>query len=328
MSLLNVRNGKTIKNAPIKSQCSMDYFYGEKEVEDALEGLENEHRKALNKLKSSLDFSDVSEEEYFLILQVVLFQRSRTLAGRDKRKRSQDKLARLHMEVAINNDLTLSEDEKTQYRKLLGYIEANPKHYQGLEIIHSIQGVEHIIEMAPLVLINRTNDPFVFSDAPVVAFNNHLMNVKLRGVLGYQTPGLQLFYPLSNRAILLLLDPAVYEVQGVSNLKVEIKNNQDVEQLNKLQIHNAFHNVYFSDHRYAEYVKKLWSEERGSLIKAEDKFVEAPGYDQDGNPMGDIIHIYEPLLPFRLNLSFLKFDVVSDEEYKFARRHELIEGNV
>lgn len=328
VSLLSVRNGKTIKNAPIKSQCSKDYFYGEKEIEETLEGLENEHREALNKLKSSLNFTELSEDEYCLILQAVLFQRARTLAGREKRKRPQDKLARLYMEVEINNDTSLSEEEKTQQRESLGSLEANPKHYQGLEMIHSIQGVEYIIDMIPLLLINRTNHPFVFSDAPVVAFNNHQMNVKLRGVLGYQTPGLQLFYPLCDKVVLLLLDPAVYEVHGEISLKVEIRNNKDIDQINKLQIHNAFQSVYFSDHKYAEYVKRLWNEERISLIKMEDRFIEAPGYDQDGKPIGDIIHVYEPLLPFRLNLSFLKFDVVGDEGYKFARRHELIGSNV
>lgn len=324
ISLLNVKNGKTIKNAPIKSQCSKNYFYGEKKVEDTLEKLENEHRNAFDKLKETLDITKVSDSDYFFVLQAVLFQRARTLARREGKKKALDKLEKILAEVEINSDLSLNEEMKAQYIKQLDSIESNPKYYQGLDIIESLKGVEYIVDMAPLLLFNYTSHPFIFSDAPVVVFNNHQVDVKLRGVLGYQTPGLQLFYPLCDKVVFLLLDPAVYKVQGMSDHKIEVKNIKDVDQINKLQMYNAFQNVYFSDYKYSEYVKNLWIEEQSLLIKTEHKFIEAPGYDQDGNPMGEIIHMYEPLLPFQLNLSFLRFDIVGDKEYRFARRQELM----
>ena len=35
--------------------------------------------------------------------------------------------------------------------------------------------------------------------------------------------------------------------------------------------------------------------------------------DQDGKPLGDIMQIYEPLLPFPLEPSFLQHDIVGDD---------------
>ena len=35
--------------------------------------------------------------------------------------------------------------------------------------------------------------------------------------------------------------------------------------------------------------------------------------DQDGKPLGDLVQIYEPLLPFPLDPSFLQHDIVGDD---------------
>lgn len=328
ISLLNLKSGKTIKYASIKNQCSKNYFYGNKQIENALAGLENEHRKVLKKLRDVLNLDKLTEEQYMLILQAVLFQRSRTMAGRQKRKGPQDKLAKLHMEVAINNDSSLTEKEKYEYRQLIQYVEANPQSYQGMEIIQSLQGIEYIIDLYPLLLINKTKYPFIFGDAPVVFYNNYQMNVTLRGVLGAQTPGLQIFYPISQNEILLVLDPEVYQVRGLKNNHINVEMRNDVDQLNKLQLHNSLNSVYFSDYKCSDYIRKLWRQEKESLAPLEDRFVEAPGFDHDGNPLGDIVHVYEPMLPFRLKLSFLRHDIVDDENFKFQRRHEKFESDV
>jgi len=186
----------------------------------------------------------------------------------------------------------------------------------------ALKSVEHIVDLCPLILLNRSKSPFVFGDAPVVFYNNYQMNVELSGVLGLQTPGLQIFYPLSSRESLLLLDRIVYRVRGVDNWAVNVENSADIDQLNKLQIYNAYDAVYFSDFNDADYVKKLWLKEKENIILNSDKLIEAPGFDRDGNPLGDIVHVYEPLLPFRLQLDFIDHDIVDDENCKFSRKQE------
>ena len=328
ISLLNKKTGKIIRDAPIKSQCSKDYFYGNEEIENALMGIENEHTKVIKKLIDDFDFTNFTEEEYLLLLQAVLFQRSRTMAGRQKRKSSQDNLARLYTKIEINNDSSLTEEKKDEYRKFVKHIEANPQSYQGLEMSQSLLGMEQIVDLYPLLLINKTKHPFIFGDAPVIIYNNYQMNVKLRGVLGLQTPGLQIIYPICPNIILLLLDPEVYRVEGLKEHIIDVEKNNDVDQLNKLQLHNSLNSIYFSDHKYAIYVRELWTQEKKCLALTEDRFIEASAVDQDGNPMGDIIHIYEPMLQFRLKLSFLNHDIVDDSNFKFQRRYEIIERNV
>lgn len=52
--------------------------------------------------------------------------------------------------------------------------------------------------------------PFIFGDAPVVFYNSYYRNVTARGVLGLQSPGLQIFFPLDSTTLLLLMDDKVY----------------------------------------------------------------------------------------------------------------------
>lgn len=318
--VLNRKTGGTIEHASIKGQASKNYFYGEESIENALSEIEGHFSTVLQQLRKSASFINFNNQNHILFLQNLMLQKSRTISARQKSKPAMDRLMQLHLEVVINNDKDISDQEKEELRNSLPYISADPSQTQLVEMKTAIECAEYLIDLLPIILINKTNRPFIFSDAPVVFYNQYQKNITLRGVLGAQTPGLIIYYPLDPRVSVMLLDKNKYEIKGLKNSVVNLRDFSDVLSLNKLQIHNAANAIFFSDYKYSEYVFELWKQEHKKLVEHKSKVNEAPGVDENQESIGDILHIYEEQLPYIPKLSFLKCSEITEEEYNFSRR--------
>jgi hypothetical protein len=64
----------------------------------------------------------------------------------------------------------------------------------------------------------------------------------------------------------------------------------------------------------------LWEQERTRLADNRGAVYEAPGFDQNGESMGDILHSFERQLPLIPRLGFVQYNEVQEGEYRFARR--------
>ena len=234
----------------------------------------------------------------------------------------QDRFLQLYMECEVNNDDALDNETKEEFRKIAQTLEADPKQYQAHGMSIALECAGSLVDLLPIVLHNKTNRPFIFGDSPVVLTNPLLKQISLRGVLGAQTPGLIVLYPLSPRHCVMLIDAAAYKLKKLNSSVHSIRNLRDVALINKLQIHNSASAVYFSDFQYSQYVVELWRQEKTRLIDHIGKVVEAPGIDHNGEPMGDIIHAFEEQLPLIPKFSFLEYREVPENEYQFTSREE------
>jgi hypothetical protein len=316
-------SGKTIPTASIKAQASKDWFYGSDEIETFLGQIEGESSKALRALAEQNNPTHVSPECVDKILVWLSLQHARTDAARQSNKPMHDKVFQLHLSVEVANDASLTEEQRAEKLKEIESLSFDSTKAQAVQMDISITASKALLDLQPLLLENRTNRPFIFGDAPVVLHNAFYGKVKLRGVLGYDTPGLMLNYPLGPELSLLLVDAACYRVKHAPKNRVFIRDLNDVMALNKLQLHAASSCVYFHDFKYDPYVKSLWSQERAALTPHAGPVVEAPGFDATtGEPLGDIVHFFQPLLPYKLRLSFLEHDVFGDTEYQFSRRSQ------
>lgn len=114
-----------------------------------------------------------------------------------------------------------------------------------------------------------------------------------------------------------------YDIKGVRDFQIQVRDLADISALNKLQLHAASSCVYFHDASVSRYVAQLWADERKLLEQRAGTVIEAPGFDSaTGEPLGDIFHSFEPQLPYRLRLSFLRHDVIDDRQYRFSRRSQ------
>ena len=193
--VLNRSTGKTIPVASIKGQASKKYFYGEADAEKGLQQVDGAFSGVVRRFRECAAFDEFSGEDYYTLLQNIMLQRSRTMSARSRSKAMQDRLLQLHLEMRVHADESLDEDTREAFLKFAGEAEADPRQYQALEMSIALECVESLLDLLPVVLENRTNRPFIFGDAPVVFSNPHLRQVRLRGVLGAQTPGLMILYP-------------------------------------------------------------------------------------------------------------------------------------
>lgn len=189
--------------------------------------------------------------------------------------------------------------------------------------------LENVILISDLdfhIIRNHSGLPFLFGDAPVILCNTYYQNVKSRGVLGLQTPGLQIFFPLDSRTLLMLLDEKVYSGAGMERMLIDVTNKCDVSQLNALQLHHSLNAIYFADADSREYLGELWRAHRPNIAPIQSEFRVLTDALVDEKPAKRVYHSFEPQINFRLDLSFVKCSPIAEADYKFARRSpELVE---
>lgn len=323
INVLHRATGRLLTKAPIKGQACKKLFYGNDSIEEALGIMEGAASAALKQLIELQNPTLANHEQIEVVLAWIALQRARTQAARQADQPAQDKMLRLMLEVQINNDETLDDQKAQELRDSLHEIKSNPVRDQAERMKIAMEMSGAMRDLSPIMLMNKTNRPFIFGDAPVVFYNAYYRNVVDRGVLGMDTPGLMIFFPLGPKVTLALLDSACYTLKGARNHQVQLRDLRDVAALNKLQIHAASTCAYFQDEAMTRYVKHLWEEERKSLNDHAGRIVEAPGFDtKTGEPIGDILHTFQPQLPYYLRLSFLVYQEADHRQYQFSRRSE------
>jgi hypothetical protein len=288
--LLHKKSERILLNASIKGQCARHRFYGPAEIEALFSPLESQHSAVLRHIRDlawSPSPPPLESEHLARLWEALVFQRARTVL----------------------------EGEKTT--------PANEEH-QGavaLSITTALESVLLISDLDVHVLRNLTDLPFVFGDAPVVFCNTYYRNVTHRGVLGYQTPGLQIFYPIDSRTLLMLLDDEVYGGRCREPFIVDLDQRCDVSQLNALQLHHSLDAIYFADARDQEYVGELWNAHKQAVVQPKLQLRNRKGWFNQGNECDDdLYHWFEPHLNFRLALSFIECSPIQPAQYAFRRR--------
>lgn len=173
------------------------------------------------------------------------------------------------------------------------------------------------------LLLNYTKYPFIFGDSPVVFVNTYLINIKERGVLGLQSPGLQIFWPLNAWTTLMMYDKAEYELISDEGFRISIIQPSDIAQINALQMHHSLNAVYFGNSEHEEYVIRLWQAHKSSLETIQTELHMRNDWLIDGEASETILmHMLEPQINYNLRLSFLKCHSVGRHEFKFRYRNQ------
>jgi hypothetical protein len=307
ISVLHRHTGRVIASAPIRGQACKAWFYGDDIAEDALSQVEGACSAALRELAALRNPADLPAESVELVLIWLALQRSRTKAARQSSQPMHDRFAQLWAEVELRNDEDISPETRDLLLGNLDAVRVDPVGAQRLMMSVAVETASSLGDMTPIFLLNKTNRPFIFGDAPVVLYNSLHRETNHRGVLGFSAAGLMVFLPIGPSKILLLLDAASYRLRRVIENRIQVRDLRDVSELNKLQIHAATDCVYFGDFARAPYVAELWRQERSRLCQHACEVIQAPSFSvETGEPLGDIVHSFQPQLPYRLSLSFLE----------------------
>jgi len=310
--LLRRANGSVVRFASVRGQCARRKFYGSTAIENSLADLEGHHATVLSAITQFARTGralSLSVEGFNILSQAILLQRSRTPRA-------------LNVLVSGGKDLLLhvfheyvkSRIDLPNRETLLAAARAGNVPVPNRDVVElimsmsiSLRSVAALSDLSLVLLRNASAFPFLMSDAPVVLYNRHFWHEKSYGVLGFQSRGLLIFFPLTPALQLMLYDATTYSVTA-SDSVVVVFADSDVAQLNALQLHSSVEAVYFAEPEHASHAHDLYRLHRPLLSAATSEFlVHSPGSIMvDGKPnVNDVMHVFEPHLPVLVDLSFI-----------------------
>ena len=228
ISLFNLDRSKFVLNAPLKNQCSADYFYGKDDFfEKILQSSEVSYAEVLALIHQPRYC--LEEEHRISLLRFWLLQYLRTEAAS---KRA------IEVSHGVGEFSGLSSSEfGLDIRKAVEYA-----------MYTYVAETAMVDDMKLCLLRNRTRIPFITSDDPAVMTNRWFFeDRRVRGLSpGLNSSGALLLLPLSPKVLLMAYDGDVYSIPH-NHGWVDIKNERDVEAFNQHQYLNCNANVYFND---------------------------------------------------------------------------------
>lgn len=286
INLFNIRLKNGIQNAPVKNQCSKNYFYGKdmrlEKFLGVVEGIFSEIIRGLptaNNLELGQHLSILRE---FCFLQHLRTERS-----------------------LAEEAVMLREMYDRIFHKALPEGHNVPTHERIVE--ESMQRwhetVKYTIDLKGVFILNNSNTPFIISDDPAIHTNKfHIRRLRSTN-FGIQNSGMILTMPLSPRMAVMFYDGDVYTVPDKNGFKLTMSSDADVKALNELQYLKANANIYFADWNKLEIIREEFCDivERrlpvhfrlNLLVPVEGKEgVFKMADDQSANPAGrSMIHI-------------------------------------
>lgn len=314
--IFNLRKTQTF-TGPFKKCAAENYFYSnETKLEESYSGLESKLSETIKKLLQS-SLSNLTEDEYFLLLMFVLFQHTRTKREQVLVKEFTEKFVEgvvkpMFLASKIFKESGLSKSTVDELK--ITY----PADHLNV-ILNGLLGVPLIHDLTPVILQNKTKKDFIFSDAPVVFYNMLLKSEKDYGTIGLQNIGLQIFCPLNKDTMLMLYDAGVYEIQ-VEEGFLQITKEVDVDAINGLQFFNCEENVFFSDMKRKPDISDLHA--KLAPIKKQEFMLMEEKAVKPGGKLVESLHAYTRQFDYDMELSFVK--ISNDTFDRTARDPELI----
>lgn len=317
-------------DVPIRGQCARHRFYGSKQLESIFSDLENRHAEVVRRTREAAWNPDrlwPSTQGELLLRQAVLFQHARTPLSGDKQKEATETLFTEAFRSYVEKQDPHNHRIIEALRSGKARVQQNQRSAVLLMIKLAMQSLPLVSDLATLLIRNQSDQPFIFGDAPVVLYNTLQRDVTDRGVLGLQTPGLQIFMPLDPATMLMLYDPNAYSVVESEPPGADAVELSDISQLNALQLHHSSHAVYFSAEWQADYVMDLWNAHRSLLRPPRMKGRRRKDLLVDGKPPdGELWHFFEPQVNMTLDLGFVRSEEVSQETREATwRSKELVD---
>lgn len=249
INVFNLDRKRLIPNAPVKTQCSRDYFYGTDEnLEKAIQLIESGYGEALRTLIA--DNRIFTEASKAVFRTFWLFQHLRTEAAA---------LRAVEMTEQARSLADLPPGEFT-----LGIKEAVQM------ACKTFAGAMHEIDDLKFCLIkNKTDVPFITSDNPAVLTNKwRLDSDRSPGLsFGMGSAGMLALLPLTPKLLFVGYDGDVYSIPHEKGI-VEVKSVRDVIAFNRHQFLQCVANVYVHDAAYEGMLLKNYTDIESARPKA------------------------------------------------------------
>lgn len=235
---------KILLNVPLGSQCQKGYFYSDNaQLEKQFQNIEDTTLELLKRIISNGSFLNFSEDDFAFLRLFVLFQRGRTLSAKLHAEHASDVFAKEFIKKEMKNDPNFPKGITLKGLNSVKIIDKNA--FNKILVLHLNAGI--LLRDLEIILIkNETENDFIFSDNPVVFFNEYLRRFYQEGSIGFQVPGLQIFCPVGPRYCLFFYDKQTYKFRfKIDNNLIRVFKKSDIAAINKLQFLDCESNIYF-----------------------------------------------------------------------------------
>lgn len=234
-----VERDQTIDGASIRSQAKRLNLHGCVQIEDMLGLIETKAAAEIHSIiKNPRCFGELTEDSkaYLPLLRFIMLQQSRDpTTGRGVANSMCESAKRMFLE-----DMQHDEPEMFARLEQLGldsFVVTLDERTGTLEsIATAIDSYPLFCDLAPVLIINRTDEHFVLGDRPCVLHNPALHDHReIRGVIGLTSRGLIVIFSISPTLTILLYDSQMYRVASSKNRLFAKATIGDIRELNRAQ---------------------------------------------------------------------------------------------
>lgn len=294
INLFNFARMAVIPGVSIRGQCARrDFYRFAPGLEQAFSQLETQAAAVVQGVRSSRVAPEPETQQRRALLGFIVLQKARTIASGRRNDAQTDYLAKLWAQT----------HPELRNLDLEPYEIAN-EHPVALPLLQAPDTIELASDLELHLFTNDTALPFITSDDPVVLHNRYCEGIDYRGVLGWNCSGIQVFWPISPRELVLFYDKDVYRVGRLdrSNRSTALTAESEIQALNLLQILNAHQNVYWRPGWGDGSIELACRSAAERRPKGRTTFVETEEVPVPEGGSSAIVHMYERLLPIRLKL--------------------------
>lgn len=239
INLYNVDRDKVVLGAPIKHQCSRDYFYGrDQALDDAIQTVEREYGRVIRGLLTP--HTTLAKEDHVTLIIFWHLQYLRTEAAS---RRSVEMLDDLRTVVGI--------DQQTYGMAIKDAVQVAMRVFA--------QTIHQMTDLKGCLVRNDTNVPFVTSDDPAVFVNRWLTQIRppIGRSFGLTSAGAIAVLPLMPHLAYLAYDSDVHTVDTPRG-QIKLTQTRDVEAINALQYLNSRANIYSRNEASFEHIREQY----------------------------------------------------------------------
>jgi len=283
-----------VKDIPYKNQCFENFYYGKDLVwENKLEKIENLVGPIIDNIVSGS--KTISKDNINLINDFIAYQIVRVPSFVDKELLNDAIIFFESYKIYLeSNNYALK--KTTSFENIYEfYLKENKRNVIDKVMFLASEIKNHLIKLNPLVVRYKTRNRLIFSDNPVMLYND----LKI-GNQGIGNKGIVVILPVSPNVIICLYDKYAYTPDKFNYLVSD--NEIDVSKINSFQIITRNQKVYFdseNDFRKLIYLfDKTKAERQKYIINNKPKVFE--------NSSNKLIEIKKSYFDKKIDISFLK----------------------
>lgn len=284
-----------VKEASIKHQASKNYLYGyDVNFENTLSSIESYAGIVYQKIIQNKTLLCLNEEEMdFLYLYINLCnERSNSRAEEQSYILTETMKVRLLMQKAHNSpDTKYITNDQIENLKLT----YNNPNLLSVQTILKYYPITY--DLNCVLLKNNSEHEFLTSDYPTIVYNLFSNKHNLFSGWGMSSGGIIYILPINPKLAIMLYDSFAYDCK-INNSVIEIKNKNDIKEINKLTMLNSEYCVYGSTNIPINYLINL---------KKHLNFKSTPPINILGDCKDDtLILVNRKRLRYLANFTFLK----------------------